>query len=63
MRCTGFFVTGNSSSTTFDFMLPSADNNDPMVPVGYVVDVDVGQVFPVGLSTLEMLSSWHTILL
>ena len=63
MRCTGFFVTGNSSSTTFDFVLPPADYDDPMVPVGNVVDMDVGQVFPVGLSTLKMLSSRHTILL
>ena len=49
------------SSTTFDFVLPSADKDDPMMPVGDVVDVDVGQVFPVGLFGFEMLGSWHTI--
>ena len=49
------------SSTTFDFVLPAADKDEPMMPVGYVVDVDVGQVFPVGLSTLEMLGSRHTV--
>ena len=51
------------SSTTFDFVLPPSDKDDSMVPVGNVVDVDVGQVFPVGLLGFEMLSSRHTILL
>ena len=42
-------------------MLPSADKDDPMMPVGDAVDVDVGKIFPVGLSTLEMFGSRHTI--
>ena len=48
------------SSTTFDPVLPPADNDDPMVPVGDVVDVDVGYVFSVGLFRFEMLGSRHT---
>ena len=48
------------SFTTFDPVLPPADKDDPMVPVGNVVDVDVGQVFPVGLLGFEMLGSRHT---
>ena len=59
MQCTGFFVIGNSSPITFDFMLPPADNNDPMVPVGYVVDVYVSYVFSVGLFGSEVFSFWH----
>ena len=51
------------SSTTFDFVLPAADKDDSMVPVGDVVDVDVGYVFSVRPFRFEMLSSWHTILL
>ena len=54
-------VIGNSSSTTFDFVLPPFDKDDSMVPVGNVVDMDEGFIFPVGLLGFEMLSSRHTV--